>query len=39
VRQNGELGGYRWGADRKRRLLEQEGLVRDGMSASSVPAS
>jgi AraC family transcriptional regulator of adaptative response/methylated-DNA-[protein]-cysteine methyltransferase len=39
VRQNGELGGYRWGADRKRRLLEQERLVRDGMSASSVPAS
>jgi AraC family transcriptional regulator, regulatory protein of adaptative response / methylated-DNA-[protein]-cysteine methyltransferase len=24
VRENGELGGYRWGIDRKRRLLEQE---------------
>lgn len=24
VRQDGELGGYRWGVDRKRRLLEQE---------------
>ena len=24
VRQNGELGGYRWGVERKRRLLEAE---------------
>jgi len=24
VRENGELGGYRWGVERKRRLLEQE---------------
>jgi AraC family transcriptional regulator of adaptative response/methylated-DNA-[protein]-cysteine methyltransferase len=39
VRKNGELGGYRWGVERKQRLLEQERLVRDGMSASSVPAS
>jgi AraC family transcriptional regulator of adaptative response/methylated-DNA-[protein]-cysteine methyltransferase len=39
VRENGELGGYRWGVDRKQRLLEQERLVRDGMSAFTVPAS
>jgi AraC family transcriptional regulator of adaptative response/methylated-DNA-[protein]-cysteine methyltransferase len=24
VRENGDLGGYRWGVDRKRRLLDQE---------------
>jgi AraC family transcriptional regulator, regulatory protein of adaptative response / methylated-DNA-[protein]-cysteine methyltransferase len=24
VRQNGSLGGYRWGLERKRALLEQE---------------
>jgi AraC family transcriptional regulator of adaptative response/methylated-DNA-[protein]-cysteine methyltransferase len=24
VREGGEMGGYRWGADRKRALLEQE---------------
>jgi AraC family transcriptional regulator of adaptative response/methylated-DNA-[protein]-cysteine methyltransferase len=24
VRENGDLGGYRWGIERKRRLLEQE---------------
>jgi AraC family transcriptional regulator of adaptative response/methylated-DNA-[protein]-cysteine methyltransferase len=24
IRQTGELGGYRWGLERKRRLLEQE---------------
>lgn len=39
VRQNGEPGGYRWGSDRKQRILQQERLVRDGMSASAVPAS
>jgi AraC family transcriptional regulator of adaptative response/methylated-DNA-[protein]-cysteine methyltransferase len=39
VRENGEVGGYRWGVDRKQRLLEQERLIRDGMSASTVPAS
>jgi AraC family transcriptional regulator of adaptative response/methylated-DNA-[protein]-cysteine methyltransferase len=39
VRENGDLGGYRWGMERKRRLLEQERLARDGMSASTVPAS
>ena len=26
VRSNGELSGYRWGADRKKRLLENEGV-------------
>jgi AraC family transcriptional regulator, regulatory protein of adaptative response / methylated-DNA-[protein]-cysteine methyltransferase len=25
VRSNGELSGYRWGVERKRRLLEREG--------------
>ena len=29
VRADGGLAGYRWGADRKRRLLEQEGAVRE----------
>jgi len=29
VRSDGGLAGYRWGADRKRRLLEQEGAVRE----------
>jgi AraC family transcriptional regulator of adaptative response/methylated-DNA-[protein]-cysteine methyltransferase len=24
VRRNGEIGGYRWGAERKQKLLEQE---------------
>jgi AraC family transcriptional regulator, regulatory protein of adaptative response / methylated-DNA-[protein]-cysteine methyltransferase len=28
VRENGELGGYRWGVERKRRLLEQERRIR-----------
>jgi len=27
VRENGELGGYRWGLDRKRALLEREGAA------------
>jgi AraC family transcriptional regulator of adaptative response/methylated-DNA-[protein]-cysteine methyltransferase len=26
VRSNGELSGYRWGTDRKQRLLENEGV-------------
>jgi AraC family transcriptional regulator of adaptative response/methylated-DNA-[protein]-cysteine methyltransferase len=39
VRENGDLGGYRWGVDRKRRILQQERLARDGMSASPVAAS
>ena len=30
VRQDGALGGYRWGVDRKRRLLEQERAARAG---------
>lgn len=29
VRNNGDLGGYRWGAERKRWLLEAEGRTRD----------
>jgi len=29
VRADGGLAGYRWGADRKRRLLEQERAVRE----------
>jgi AraC family transcriptional regulator of adaptative response/methylated-DNA-[protein]-cysteine methyltransferase len=28
VRRNGDLGGYRWGAERKRRLLETERMAR-----------
>lgn len=28
VRENGETGGYRWGAERKKRLLEQEAEAR-----------
>lgn len=39
VRETGELGGYRWGVERKRRLLEQEGRRRDSRSGSTVPAS
>ena len=26
VKENGDLGGYRWGVDRKRSLLEREGV-------------
>ena len=33
IRESGELGGYRWGLDRKRRLLENERAV--GESATS----
>lgn len=39
VRETGELGGYRWGVERKRRILEQEGRHRDSRSGSTVPAS
>jgi AraC family transcriptional regulator of adaptative response/methylated-DNA-[protein]-cysteine methyltransferase len=28
VRQSGELGGYRWGIERKRKLIEKERAVR-----------
>jgi O-6-methylguanine DNA methyltransferase len=31
VRKGGDLGGYRWGVDRKRALLEREQVV-DGYS-------
>jgi AraC family transcriptional regulator of adaptative response/methylated-DNA-[protein]-cysteine methyltransferase len=39
VRQDGELGGYRWGVDRKRRLLEQERTRRDSHEAAAMTAS
>jgi AraC family transcriptional regulator, regulatory protein of adaptative response / methylated-DNA-[protein]-cysteine methyltransferase len=39
VRENGELGGYRWGVHRKQLLLEQERLRRDSLKAAVVPAS
>ena len=39
VRETGELGGYRWGVDRKRQILEQERLHRDSRSGSTVTAS
>ncbi|CNL17563.1 bifunctional regulatory protein/DNA repair protein [Yersinia enterocolitica] len=34
IRQDGSLSGYRWGIDRKKRLLEKEGVV---VTASSLP--
>jgi AraC family transcriptional regulator of adaptative response/methylated-DNA-[protein]-cysteine methyltransferase len=39
VRETGELGGYRWGVERKRRILDQERQQRDSRSGSTVPAS
>ena len=39
VREDGELGGYRWGVDRKRRLLEQERTRRDSHEGASMTAS
>jgi AraC family transcriptional regulator of adaptative response/methylated-DNA-[protein]-cysteine methyltransferase len=39
VRETGDLGGYRWGVDRKRQILEQERLRRDSRSGSTVTAS
>jgi AraC family transcriptional regulator, regulatory protein of adaptative response / methylated-DNA-[protein]-cysteine methyltransferase len=33
VREDGEAGGYRWGGDRKRRLLKQERRIRDSLEA------
>jgi AraC family transcriptional regulator of adaptative response/methylated-DNA-[protein]-cysteine methyltransferase len=39
VRETGELGGYRWGSDRKKQILEQERAGRDSRSAATVPAS
>jgi AraC family transcriptional regulator of adaptative response/methylated-DNA-[protein]-cysteine methyltransferase len=35
VRSNGELSGYRWGTDRKRRLLENEGISPQTATASA----
>jgi len=36
IRENGDLGGYRWGLERKRKLLEQEAVVgRSGREESS----
>ena len=39
VREDGGLGGYRWGVERKRRLLEQERAVRDSPGRVLVPVS
>jgi len=39
VREDGELGGYRWGIERKRQLLENERRVRDGLQAPAVTTS
>jgi AraC family transcriptional regulator of adaptative response/methylated-DNA-[protein]-cysteine methyltransferase len=39
VRETGGLGGYRWGVERKRRLLERERSGRDSRSAATVTAS
>jgi AraC family transcriptional regulator of adaptative response/methylated-DNA-[protein]-cysteine methyltransferase len=39
VRETGDLGGYRWGVERKRQILEQEQLQRDSRSGSTVTAS
>lgn len=39
VRKNGELGGYRWGRERKRRILEQETVQRDSESGAIMTAS
>ncbi|HET6798867.1 MAG TPA: bifunctional DNA-binding transcriptional regulator/O6-methylguanine-DNA methyltransferase Ada [Gemmatimonadales bacterium] len=39
VRGDGSLGGYRWGVERKRRLLQDELRSRDSLKASAVTAS
>ena len=39
VREDGGLGGYRWGVERKARLLEQERRLRDSLTAHAVTAS
>jgi AraC family transcriptional regulator, regulatory protein of adaptative response / methylated-DNA-[protein]-cysteine methyltransferase len=39
IRQQGETGGYRWGAELKRQLLEQERAQRDSRTDLTVPAS
>jgi AraC family transcriptional regulator of adaptative response/methylated-DNA-[protein]-cysteine methyltransferase len=38
VREDGEIGGYRWGAERKQQLLAQERAQRDSRSDAIVPA-
>ncbi|MFL5512662.1 MAG: bifunctional DNA-binding transcriptional regulator/O6-methylguanine-DNA methyltransferase Ada [Gemmatimonadales bacterium] len=38
IREHGETGGYRWGADRKRTILERERSQRDSRKDQSVPA-
>lgn len=39
VREDGELGGYRWGKARKQQILAQERVHGDSLAAASVPAS
>ena len=39
VREDGGLGGYRWGLERKRRLLEEERDRRDGLGENKLPLS
>jgi AraC family transcriptional regulator, regulatory protein of adaptative response / methylated-DNA-[protein]-cysteine methyltransferase len=39
VRKNGDTGGYRWGEERKRRILEQEAVQRDSQSGAIMTAS
>lgn len=39
VRTDGELGGYRWGAERKRELLEQERARRDSQQDAAMTVS
>jgi AraC family transcriptional regulator of adaptative response/methylated-DNA-[protein]-cysteine methyltransferase len=39
IREQGETGGYRWGAERKRQILEQERVQRDSRRGLTVPAS
>jgi AraC family transcriptional regulator, regulatory protein of adaptative response / methylated-DNA-[protein]-cysteine methyltransferase len=39
IRELGETGGYRWGAERKRQILEQERAQRDSRRGLTVPAS
>jgi AraC family transcriptional regulator, regulatory protein of adaptative response / methylated-DNA-[protein]-cysteine methyltransferase len=38
VRESGEAGGYRWGSERKRQILEQERGQRDSRREATVPA-
>ena len=38
IREHGDTGGYRWGAERKRAILERERIQRDSPKDQSVPA-